>query len=131
MMMKFIEYTCYYLFRFLMKKGKSYETAKTASVLYASTSVFFFFLSVTLFLRFVDFSAGKLIFRSIGLIIAFMFYGFLYYKIERDAKFEKIVERFENLSDEPYSRLAVWSFVLGGMICFCLSFVVIAIISRS
>ena len=129
-MMSFFEYSCYYLFRFLMKKGKSYDTAKTAAVLYISASLFFFFLSITLFLRFVDFKSEKLIFKSIGLIIAFIFYGFFYSKIEKDSKFEKIVERYGNIGSEPYPKIAVWSLVLGGIVCFCLSIAVIAIISR-
>ncbi len=128
--MNFFEYSCYYLFRFLMRKGKSYETAKTAAVLYISASIFFFFLSATLFLRFVDFKSEKFIFKSVGLVIAFLFYGFFHYRIEKDSKFKKIIERYENIDSEPYPKTAVWSLVLGGIVCFCLSIVVMAIISR-
>lgn len=130
-MMSFFEYSCYYLFRFLMKRGRGYETAKTGAVLYISVSIFFFFLSVTLFLRFVDFRSGRFIFRSIGLIIAFLFYGFFHYKIEKDSKFQKIVERYSDINSEPYSKIAVWSLVLGGVVCFCLSIAVIAVVTRS
>ena len=129
--MKFIEYCCYYLFNFLLKKGKSYGIAKTAAVMYISLSIFFFCLSGILFLRFTDFAINKIIFRSIGLAFAILFYIFMYFKVEREHNFKKILERYEKLDFEPYSKFVVWAFVLGGFIFFCLSIVIIAIISQN
>ena len=131
--MKFIEYSCYYLYKYFIRRGKHHDTAKVAAVGYVMVSLFFFFISPLLFLRFINLNIGdkyEHITKSFFGFIALLFYIYLCYKIEQESKFVKIIEKYDSESNSTYSRLAVLSFVLGGIICFCLSFVVIAVISR-
>jgi hypothetical protein len=132
--MRFVEYSCYYLYNYYLNKGKYHDAAKTAAVGYVMVSVFFFFISPFLFLRTVNVDINdkyECLIKGSFVFVATLFYIYLYYRIERESKFVAIVERYNNMNPLPYPKVAVWSFILGGIFCFCLSFVIIEIISNS
>jgi len=133
-MMKFLEYSCYFLYQRLINKGKFHDTAKIAAVGYVMVSLFFFFITPLLFLRFVNLDIDdkyEFIIKGIIILVALIVYIYLYYNIEKERKFKKIIEKYEGVNSYPYSKYVIWIFILGGLFCFCLAFVVLAIISRS
>jgi hypothetical protein len=131
--MKFIEYSCYYLYTIFINRGKYHYNAKIATVAYVAISIFFYLISPFLFLRFLKFNIEEkyeYLIKGSFIFVALFFYIVLYYKIEKENKFAKIIKKYDNINPSPYSKFAVWSFILGGLVCFCLVFVVIAMISR-
>lgn len=132
-MMRFIEYTCYYLYTIFINRGKLHDNAKIAAVAYVAISIFFYIISPFLFLRFSNLNldhkyafATKVFFICISLCL----YLYFYFKIERERSFLKIITKFKDNGKHHYSKFLIWIFVFGGFICFVLSILIIAIISN-
>lgn len=117
--MNFIKYCCYYLFIYFQKKGKAFENSVVAAVLYVSLALFFYFLTLMLFLRFLDVKLPDL--RILMLIMAVTIYLILYYKVEKTERFLEILNDFEVNKKKKYKGIWVILFIFGSITFFILS----------
>ncbi|UKJ06179.1 hypothetical protein [Solitalea lacus] len=127
--MDFIKLSCFQLFNIYLKKGKSYETAKTAAVLMVAASLYSYFFSPLIFLRQIEFH--KLVSKNTLNVLSFtmlmmagVIYAVIYFKIEKESKFIGVIEKFNMMTIHPLKSTAAILFGFGGIPFFVLTLII-------
>lgn len=119
--MKFLKFSAYYLYNYFLNKGNPSDNAKLRSTGYITISLFFYFLSILMPIRFLDIDFSKYPSWVIkGSVISFgiILYSLIYFNIEKEEKFYCIIKEYQNQSKRTYSHLSVWLFIFGSLFLF-------------